>query len=717
MAKAITYNNAGVVEAIKRNSGSTKFYPASFQGIIQALDDWEGGSSGGGGGTNVLPENGDLPNTGNTEGDLVVIPNGDGDYFMYVFANGSWERLHITTEEVETAGSAPFALVTDDGVTVRNQKEINAYLDQRITTLSEKGYDDGPIREDLVDLEERVDAIEALEPYDDEVLTGRVDDLEEAVEALPVTVSEDEPEGEEGDLWFKSSGESLQLFVNYGGNWVVASPPVSTEAIESIATNAEATAQEARQMVQGVQFQLDQQVEFVRWDQQRQDGMIITLEEELEQLRPSIERGIWNFSDEDNYAAAGNFILVQEFLEEDAQEQLCTDALQACSNACDPSDVPCMTDCSREFDRCRSQIDGGKWILTDEWAKAESIGIAYEDALGTDHTFEYIEPDMVMDVFNVNDDGYMVGSVTKVNLGIDGVSIEFKLIQSRGKATGPVTMKFFHLDTEIEPDELTNFVRKTGDRMYDILKIRHENDAEKSGLKTLWVDSGENSSLRLRRNGVNKISILDSEILMSDLVDIKPSGGNKHSLDVYASPGISSTNAIFRVYDKGGAVNFYVDGDGDIGANTNWEPSKDRHLVTKKYIDDALAAPARLCWKYGSPGKPYNKRGPADGCFYYDDDHKWWRFSFKTYNGIDLGQTIPSAKEWSNHANRYEMTFWKKTSKGWTFLRHLECDKTAWSYTSSSGGSTHFGFHKTWQSHDHSAVGGEIIYVTVGGFF
>ena len=149
MAKAITYNNAGVVEAIKRNSGSTKFYPASFQGIIQALDDWEGGSSGGGGGTNVLPENGDLPNTGNTEGDLVVIPNGDGDYFMYVFANGSWERLHITTEEVETAGSAPFALVTDDGVTVRNQKEINAYLDQRITTLSEKGYDDGPIREDL----------------------------------------------------------------------------------------------------------------------------------------------------------------------------------------------------------------------------------------------------------------------------------------------------------------------------------------------------------------------------------------------------------------------------------------------------------------------------------------------------------------------------------------------------------------------------------------
>ena len=113
MAKSdfITYNNAGIVEAIKRNSGSTKFYKPSYQGIIEAIQDWGGGGSddtGGGGGTSVLPGGGALPDTDNTEGDLVVIPNGAGDYFMYVFANGQWERLHVTTEEVETAGSAPF---------------------------------------------------------------------------------------------------------------------------------------------------------------------------------------------------------------------------------------------------------------------------------------------------------------------------------------------------------------------------------------------------------------------------------------------------------------------------------------------------------------------------------------------------------------------------------------------------------------------------------
>ena len=140
---AITHNNAGIVEAIRRNSGSTKFYKPSYAGIIDAIADW-GQSSGEGGGTTVLPENGSLPNTGNA-GDLVVIPNESGDYYMYVYANGAWERLHITTEEVEVVGSAPFAITLPDGSVIRTQADINAHLDERISALSEAGYDDTTI--------------------------------------------------------------------------------------------------------------------------------------------------------------------------------------------------------------------------------------------------------------------------------------------------------------------------------------------------------------------------------------------------------------------------------------------------------------------------------------------------------------------------------------------------------------------------------------------
>ena len=162
MTTAITYNNAGIVEAIKRNSGSTKFYKPSYQGIIEAIQDWSG-SGGSGGGTSVIPNGDPLPNPGN-EGDIVVTPNATGDYYMYVYAGGTWERLHITTEEVEVAGSAPFAIELPDGSIIRTQADINAHLDERITALSEKGYDDSEIQLALAtEIEDREAGDEALQ--------------------------------------------------------------------------------------------------------------------------------------------------------------------------------------------------------------------------------------------------------------------------------------------------------------------------------------------------------------------------------------------------------------------------------------------------------------------------------------------------------------------------------------------------------------------------
>ena len=232
-------------------------------------------------------------------------------------------------------------------------------------------------------------------------------ELQLEIDALPVTIADTPPtEPEDGDLWF-DSGDTLQLFIQYGGEWVVASPPVSTEGIEAIASDAQATANTAVQKAQYVQFQLDQQSEIVRWDQERQDGLIATLEEEIEQIKPSIERGVWNYNGEDNWTAAGNFILIQEFLEEDAQEQLCNEAFGKCIEGKSPG-TPEYSACNREFDTCKSVIDGGKWVLTNQWDKAESIGFAFEDALGTDHTFDLVEAGMTMDVFNVNNDGYML---------------------------------------------------------------------------------------------------------------------------------------------------------------------------------------------------------------------------------------------------------------------------------------------------------------------
>ena len=575
MAKAITYNNAGVVEAIKRNSGSTKFYPASYQGIIQAIEDWQGGSSGGGEGTeggidsgsSVLPGGSQLPNTGNKEGDLVVIPNGSGDYFMYVFANGSWERLHITTEEVETAGSAPFALVTDDGVTVKNQKDINAYLDQRITALSEKGYDDTQIQADLAqeiadreagddDLQGQIDALEA---YDDTALTERVDDLEEAVEALPVTVADDEPEGTDGDLWFKSTENALQLFVNYGGEWVVASPPVSTEAIETLATNAEATAQEAKQMAQTVAWQLHQQSELVTWDQERQDLELKVLEGEIEQLAPSFERGAWNYDDGNGKLDGTEYLMTGVQTEESYQEALkpLAETLNKC-HAEAGGDTAALAQCNRDYDVAAQKIPKeGETIHTNKWELVNKISFSYMDVNGKGHTFEDVEVGQLLDMVCEDGSGYMVAEITGVTLGMwyEDKHFNIKPLQFKGVANGKTAVKIFSIDDEVDAGDLANFVRKTGDDMTGPLHIK----ADTSDSNPAFLLEPDNTS--------------------------------------------SSYSDIMQVRNNEGTLLFYVTNGGTVssGGSSGYKPSADHHLATKKYVDDqdTIFKPAKYGWKVG----------------------------------------------------------------------------------------------------------------------
>ena len=73
------------------------------------------------------------------------------------------------------------------------------------------------------------------------------------------------------------------------------SPPVSLDGVEDGLKSAHAAASEALQKVNYVQMQADQDREFVKWDQERQDHQILELEEEIEALAPTFDRGEWAF--------------------------------------------------------------------------------------------------------------------------------------------------------------------------------------------------------------------------------------------------------------------------------------------------------------------------------------------------------------------------------------------------------------------------------------
>ena len=89
---------------------------------------------------------------------------------------------------------------------------------------------------------------------------------------------------------------------------------------------------------------------------------------------------------------------------------------------------------------------------------------------------------------------------------------------------------------------------------------------------------------------------------------------------------------------KDGTTTFKVYADGSIETTKNTNRSTDKDNVPDKaYIDAAIKywsmAPARLSWQFSDNT---STSAPADG-YFKKDSTGYWRFSFKTYNGIDLG--------------------------------------------------------------------------------
>jgi len=128
---AIRSNYKGIIQAIKLKSGVNKVYPSNFWGIIEALLDLNGG-----GGINIIyPPN--MPPTNGNDGDMIGIPNADGDWFIYIWADGSWQPIHVLTTDVlpnppggmpGRSGETRRPIYTPDGEELTNQQDINWYL-------------------------------------------------------------------------------------------------------------------------------------------------------------------------------------------------------------------------------------------------------------------------------------------------------------------------------------------------------------------------------------------------------------------------------------------------------------------------------------------------------------------------------------------------------------------------------------------------------------
>ena len=361
----------------------------------------------------------------------------------------------VTTEDVQTTPSIPTAPddwtgldLTQDVLDLKTQKQVNWFLSEAIVKNKEE--------------------LEAL-----------------------LWIGENPPDERDTSYIFWWHTLSLELLVKHNGQWFpVAIPPAQVETLrQEIDAIYESIGNTRRDIVYN-----KNDIDTLALDV---DGKIATLEEELEQLAPSLERGSWVFT-LNHPPGPGEYTMISAFLDEDDQEALCTQALGDCQVAAGGDPVAGQA-CSRDYQACINAIDGSKVVTTDDWTQCDELVFNNVDMNGVNHGWGGIDSDHYIDVFNMNDENYMVGDIATHG----GGTFSFDLVSSKGVASGPATIKIFKSEGTIDFDQ---YLRKTGGTVTGDLRVKP------GTLKTMKIDSGENSNLNINRNGEGKIVVRKDEV-------------------------------------------------------------------------------------------------------------------------------------------------------------------------------------------------------------
>ena len=361
----------------------------------------------------------------------------------------------------------------------------------------------------------------------------------------PVYVGEDEPPGtpQTGELWYCTDEEHLTLYIYDGAVWVPAAPPVSLEGIENSIASVDAElmkvnaniAMNKRDIDEAIldiredQERQDEKITEVDEDQQRQDEKIAELEGEVDDLKPTIERGEWAYNaapENANSPAPGEYHAYVVVSDDYCKQKLGECLLNA------GGDLEAGSNCNRENEKCLEKVDT---IDTDvPWHDVTWLVVHRNDIEGRQHSFGDVVPGLYIEVINADGTGhglYMIEakSLTGVKCGFN-----VKLVHSTGHPNGKAVIKIFKMAEAANP---ADFVKKDGDEMTGALKVTGYSEDDNPLLKVAPTSTkGSNSD-------------------------------------------------IFKVYSADGNSKFWITNEGDVSVRSEWFPKYDRHLTTKKYVD------------------------------------------------------------------------------------------------------------------------------------
>jgi hypothetical protein len=310
-----------------------------------------------------------------------------------------------------------------------------------------------------------------------------------------------------GDLWYDTS--RLEMFVYWNDAWFPTSAPPADYDLEVEQFGYELNRVKALlDEIYLKNVQQDDRLTGIEND-------IIELEEEIEAIAPSLERGKWNY---------------KQILE----------------------------------NRAYTLFDGSGQS-TDMFNNVASIYVSNIDADGNPHGFDDVVAESYIEIFNDTDADfglYVIKDIDdKSNMtpGYWIFTVDFiKSNRLPSRANGLARFKFFEAPTG---GDASQFVRIDGDTMTGTLNMK-----DNAAIKTRNLDSGENSNLELKHNGVSKVYVGSQKTTFQEHIKFAQTGKQ-----VYAGDDA----------DKNGLA-FYSNGVQYAGAY-----SADKHVATKKNVDAA----------------------------------------------------------------------------------------------------------------------------------
>ena len=536
--------------------------------------------------------------------------------------------------------------------------------------------------------------------------------------AVCVTFQEGTPEPKcVGHLWFDSSEDDYTLYIYDGNDWVPAAPPVSLEGIEQSIYHiseklsvVETGIVGARVDIAGNAGEIEAakvRLEDLETSQAVQDNQIIELEEEIESLAPSLDRGQWTLHNAMPLAAGQYAIGVA------VNSGYCIDQYERCIQAAPgyPSNIDpvAQAECTRIAAECETAKENGELLISD-WAHAAFLHFHKTDFEGKNHTFSDYEVGMFIDLFDQGDTGFAVFEITaEPTLADDVYTIGVTPVQHEGEASGLARIKVF----ELAGADVTDFVRKTGDTMTgDLNLVSDTYDATSASYPKVIFKNPNSSGVEYKTELYQTSSYLRSTRSFETRGTLSAFGNLQY--DGETRVGMSSAGGYLGKGTSASKRALEWDADGEVtkiqafnGFGNQGQMLTVGANETLMWATPAVAGPASLSWKYQA-----NSGAPVDGTFYYSSSH--YNFSYKSYNNIDLGfRKRAKVNEWNRNT---DMTIWILIGgNSWEMHDHIELEAARWSHE--IGGVKCFQFKRKWRSHGRDPVENGIYYITVGGWF